>query len=815
MNFYQIKRKDFEVYPAILLDKIFARKTRKKIRNIFYYAMLITFFFVVVSLISNNENFVDKHLFEEISKMVYFFRSLFILLFSVWFTMYLFELMYLSYYFRDTKIDFDVLRIVNKSDSKDITKTFISDDIGQYVLARLGISPSEIKNFLKDRTDFVSESEYEIIENDDDRVSLSEFGYSLIHFDSDFSKLLKNKGITAKDFKEVLDWVSRINRRIKNQERWWTKERLSRIPSIGRNWAFGKIYHLQKFGHSIYDDNSYHYLGDKWRLFKDIVNQIESVLIKDTGSNIILISKETDFAMDAISSLSKEIVLGTVLPELEDKRVYVLDINILVSTYEEKSDFETMLQKILYQTAKAGNVILVIPNLSDFVENSKHLETDVKDILNEVISSSNVQIIATSNQRSFHEVLETDLDLMRNFEKINIEDFDVVSTMNMLEDEVQIIEAKENIFFTFKSIKAIIQSADRYFSESSLAEKTIDILNEITAHCLTNKKFIVTEEDVLETVEMKTGVPMGSLSKTEKRKLQDIEMLLKKKVVGQDFAIEGISEAMKRARLGVANPKRPLGSFLFIGPTGVGKTETSKSLAEVFFDSEEDMIRIDMTEFNDSSSVSRLIGDRFNSGILSSKIRDKQYGVLLLDEFEKAHPDVHNLFLQILDEGFFSDGIGERVNARNLIIIATSNAGSDLMYNAIDKNISLQSIKEKIISYLIDNKLFRPEFLNRFDEVVLFNPLSEKTLEVISVLMINKLNKRLEEKGIDVQNTTDLSKYLVSKGTNQKFGAREINRVIQKEIESKIANALISEEVKNGDTITFVQSGDDLIIKVI
>lgn len=806
MNFYEIKRKDSEVYPAILLDRIFNSRTRRKIRSALFYAIATCFFFIILS-------FINIESLKPFTDLRFFFRSFFILIFSVWFTFYLFELMYLSYYFRETQIDFDVLKLVNNSDSKDITKSFLESDIGTYAMIRLGIDNEDIKNFLKNRKDFVTEAEYEILENKNGGITFSEFAFSLLHFDSDFSKFLKTKGVTAKDLKQTLDWISRMNRRMKDEYRWWTKERLNRIPSFGKNWAFGQIYYLEKFGHSIYSDTSYFQLGDKHRIYKDTVNKVENVLAKDFGANVILTARESDIAMNVVSSLGKEIILGTTLPELENKRIYVLDINSFTSSFEEKTGLERMLQRILYQAAGAGNLILVIPHLSDFVENVSGLDIDVKDILGEIMSSTKLQVIALSSNKGFHETLETDLDLMKNFEKITLEDLDQNSALEMIEDEALYIESKENILFTFQALQRVVESADRYFSDGTISDKTVDILNEVSGYCVSNNIKIIKEEYISKIVEDKTGVPLGVLSHSEKEKLSKVEMLLKQRVIGQDRAIEAISEAMKRARLGVANPKRPLGSFLFIGPTGVGKTETSKALAEVFFGDDEDMIRIDMTEYNDSSSVEKLIGDRDNPGILSSKIRENQYGVLLLDEFEKAHPDVHNLFLQILDEGIFSDGNGEQVNARNLIIIATSNAGSDLMYRAIDKNVNLQSIKEKIIGHLIDNKLFRPEFLNRFDEVVLFNSLNKNTLEVIVSLMIQKLNKRLEDKGLDVLVNDELTAYLVEKGNNEKFGAREINRVIQKEIEAKIANALINGTISNGDTISFKRLGDEIEIQ--
>lgn len=816
MNFYELKKNNNKVYGGILLERILRKKHRKTLRAILLWVMSLAVFGVLLSFIADVYSLEKISFFNFFILFKFLFRSIFFLFFSLWIWACLAEIMYLSFYFTPSKVDFEVLKIVSDAYPKDITKSFLESEMGQSAMRRLNITNDQIITFLDTRTDFVSETEYEIIENTDEHVSFSEFGFSLAHFDSDFNKFLKSNGITIKEFKKALDWVSRINEKDRDNERWWTKEKLARIPSIGRSWAFGQIYYLEKFGHSIYDDTSYLYLGDKGRIYASMINKIENILVKDKGSNVLLITKDSDFGMEIVSAFGKEIVNGTVIPTIESKRIYVLDCNSMLSVYDKKADFENMFQRILIQTSKAGNVILVIPHLSDFIENSRSLGSDVRDILNEALGSPNLQIIALSNQNGFHQILETDMDFMNKFEKLVVEDLDQQNALVYAEDEAEIVEKKYGVFFTYQSIKRVLESADRYFADSFISDKIADILREVANYASENKIEIISEEIINEVVESKTGVPLGVLSSAEKEKLSNVSQILKQKVIGQDRAIEAIADAMKRARLGVANPKRPLGSFLFIGPTGVGKTETSKALAEVFFGDDENMIRIDMSEYNDQSAVSKLIGSNNQVGILSSKIREKQYGVLLLDEFEKAHTDVFNLFLQILDEGFFSDGLGEKVNARNLIIIATSNAGSDLIYRAIEKNINIQSIRKEMIGYLIENKLLRPELLNRFDEVVLFDPLDHDKLKVIAGLMIEKLNKRLEDKGIDIKKDDSLLDFLVEKGANKNFGAREINRVIQREIEVKIVNALIVGIIEKGDTISFVRSsGSDIeVVKI-
>ncbi len=265
---------------------------------------------------------------------------------------------------------------------------------------------------------------------------------------------------------------------------------------------------------------------------------------------------------------------------------------------------------------------------------------------------------------------------------------------------------------------------------------------------------------------------------------------------------------MRKARSGIENPNRPLGSFLFLGPTGVGKTETTKALAEVFFGSSENINRLDMSEYSGFDSLDKLIGsfDAGKPGILSSIIREHPYGVLLLDEFEKTTKEVMNLFLQILDEGFFSDGLGKRVMARNLVIIATSNAGSSLIWEAMQSGEDLSKSKEKIIDNIISQKIYTPELLNRFDGVVLFHPLSKNDLVKIAEISLRKLESRLAERGIDLDVNDELIDFVASKGDDPKFGARPINRAISEEVEQVIAKKMISGEVSRGSKVVLSKS---------
>jgi ATP-dependent Clp protease ATP-binding subunit ClpA len=293
----------------------------------------------------------------------------------------------------------------------------------------------------------------------------------------------------------------------------------------------------------------------------------------------------------------------------------------------------------------------------------------------------------------------------------------------------------------------------------------------------------------------------------EREKLLDLENILKARIVGQDEAVKTVSSAVRRARSGITNPDRPLGSFLFLGPTGVGKTETTKVLADVFFGESARILRLDMSEYSGADSVEKLIGS-FGSGkegVLSSLLRERQYGVLLLDEFEKTTPDVMNLFLQILDEGFFSDSSGRKVSARNLIIIATSNAGSDRIWSAMQAGKDLSREKDAIVDDIVKSGVFKPELLNRFDGVVLFHPLTPAHLKRIAGLMLQKLHDRLAMQGINLAIDENLIDYVVGFGTDPKFGARPMNRAIQDKVEEAVARKILADSIPKGQEIRLNQ----------
>ncbi len=802
MKFAQLIQKSYELFPAIIVENVISHIWRKRLRKIILTFIAISLFVMILG-------FAPEYIFN--------IRGFIFILFSLWIFLYLLDALYFSYYFaKDSPMDFEVAKIIYDTDN-DITKGFVDSEIGKFVLLRLGINNKEIERFLNQRTDVVTVDEFLIVENDSDPyISISEYARSILHFDIEFAKFLKSFGVDGNTWKGALDWVSRNQKKYIEREAWWHRDRLSRIPSIGRDWSYGQVYSLQKYGRPIFEDPIFQNISTKLSFFEDDVNNLERILSKSSGANILLVAEQVMLAKQLVCALGKEIENGTVRNEIEGKRVYVLDTESIIDAMKEKTEFEIELNSILAQVAHAGNIILIVPDLPSFIVSSNAIDVDIKNVLGNALSSERIQMIAISGSSAFHETVETSHDFTQYFEKIMISDLDYSAVIEMIETEANIIESTQPVFFSYQSLIAVVKSAERFFADDSLYDKSVDLLNEVVTASIKPKTKInfISQEQVENIIEKRTGIPQGEIDADEQIKLSQLENILHQRIVGQDLAISSISSAIRRARAGLSDTKRPMGSFMFLGPTGVGKTETTKALSETFFGSEDKIIRVDMSEYTTDDALEKLIGSFENKqiGFLAAKLRESQYGVLLLDEFEKSSKKVQDLFLQVLDEGYFTDGRGERVNARNLIIIATSNAGSDLIYEA-SRHGQNSLNQQNILDQIIKRGIFRPELLNRFDGVILFHPLGKDVLQKVAVLILESLNKRLSDKNISIKINDFLINHLVEIGTNLQFGARAMKRSVQDVVEKIVADAIIKGEVSNGDNIEFYVSEQSLKVK--
>ncbi len=802
MNLLELQHIAVNTYgPLFLIESVLSHRNRKPIATVLLFLAFV--FFAISFFLSAGEGIMGLSALSAFSDK---FTGLGFLFLTGWILFFVSNAYFYSYYFMTPSevkglfIDFDLAYSINKLSSNDITGSFFSLLLGSRFLLRTGIKKDTMDNFLANRKSILTSQRFSC-DTSDGVLNLVDFVTALYDSDEELRKFLLTQTIQKKDFVHIATWIMEIHASRHRLEGWWLKDSLDRIPNIGQGWSYGEAYTLYKYERPVSQYSSLRY-GVRASYGDQELKEIETILSKDRQGNVLFVGDDFSGQLQVITRLKEMISSGTVAFELKNRRIVVLDVDSLTSINGSKAQFETELLKILKESVNAGNIILVIDNMPAFVNSVSSFGVDVANILEPYLSSSILKIISLSSQDLFHSVLERNSIFMQAFEIVQMKEVDDQNIVRILQNEIVKYEQR-GMLFTFLALVEIANSSQRYFPDAIMPDKAIDLLSEIVPTLASKGKTIVEREDVLDMVEEKTGIPTGEVKAEEKDKLLNLENILRQRVIGQDEAIIAISNSMRRARSGIENPNRPLGSFLFLGPTGVGKTETTKALADVFFGNESHILRLDMSEYSEVDSMGKLIGS-FESkqpGVLSSMLREKPYGVLLLDEFEKTTKEVRNLFLQILDEGFFSDGQGKKVMARNLIIIATSNAGSDLIWQFMNEGKDLTASKGVVVESIISQRIYTPELLNRFDGVILFHPLNSESIRKIAEISLKKLKGRLAEKGIDLVVNDPLTEFIASRGTDPKFGARPINRAVSEEVEQIIAKKMIAGEIVRGSEV--------------
>ena len=586
--------------------------------------------------------------------------------------------------------------------------------------------------------------------------------------------------------------------------------------------------------------------------------------------------------------LAQKIILGEVPEDMQEKRLMMLDMGSLVAGTKYRGEFEDRMKKVIDEIYNDGQVILFIDELHTLIgAGGAEGAIDASNILKPALARGELQTIGATTLDEYQKYIEKDSALERRFARIQVDEPTPEEAEEILQGLRSRYEEHHGVEITDEAVRAAVNLSVRYITSRQLPDKAIDLIDESAAKVrldqtdhLTKSTVIkleidelvqekeaaiqkqdfenaaqlrrqekalrkklqkvsaieakqeqgyadrVTEEDVATVVSEWTGVPLQQLEKKESERLLELEGLLHERVVGQDEAVKAVSRAIRRARSGLKDPDRPIGSFMFLGPTGVGKTELAKALSEVMFGSEDALIRVDMSEFMEKYSTSRLIGSPpgyvgyDEGGQLTEKIRQKPYSVILLDEVEKAHPDVFNLLLQVLDDGHLTDSKGRKVDFRNTIMIMTSNIGAtqireekkNVGFNVQDVTKDHKAMQKRILEEL--KKAFRPEFLNRIDETVVFHSLSKDEIHTIVQIMSKAIIKRLKEQDIQVKITPSAIDVIGKAGFDPEYGARPIRRALQKEIEDRLSEALLGGEIRLGDHVTVGASKGKITLNV-
>ncbi len=625
---------------------------------------------------------------------------------------------------------------------------------------------------------------------------------------------------------------------------------------------------------------------------KEEIERVIQILSRRTKNNPCLIGEPGVGKTAVVEGLAEKIIQEDVPEMLKNKRVVTIDLSSMVAGAKYRGDFEERIKKCLNEVKKAGDVILFIDEIHTIVgAGSAEGAIDAANILKPLLARGEIQLIGATTLNEYRKYIEKDAALERRFSPVTVNEPNVEDTIQILKGIRDKYEAHHNVKITDEAIRASVNLSVRYITDRFLPDKAIDLIDEAASKVRmrtytqpnslkeleqtievtkqekeeairtqdfekaaslrdkernlreklekeqgkwqdknTKKITEITEEEIAEVIANWTKIPVKKLTQNENEKLKNLEQTLHKRVIGQEEAISAVSKAIRRGRVGLKDPKRPIGSFLFLGPTGVGKTELSKALAEALFGDENAMVRIDMSEYMEPHSISKLIGSPpgyvgfDDGGQLTEKVRRKPYCVILFDEVEKAHPDVMNMLLQILEDGRLTDSQGRTVNFKNAVIIMTSNIGARLITDnkklgfagvlsdeEKEEQKKYEETKKEVLAEL--KKQFRPEFINRIDEIIVFHKLTDVEIANIIEIMLKEVQTRLQENSMDIKMDKSVKELIAKEGMDKAYGARPLRRTIQNLVEDKIAEAILDGKIKTGDKVKVVAKEGKVEVK--
>ncbi len=566
--------------------------------------------------------------------------------------------------------------------------------------------------------------------------------------------------------------------------------------------------------------------------------RVMQILSRRTKNNPCLIG-EAGVGKTAIAEgIARLLSSGKVPETLRGKHLFSLDIPSMVAGAKYRGDFEERIKLCIEEVSNAGNVILFIDEIHTIVgAGAAEGAIDAANILKPRLARGDIQIIGATTEDEYRRYIEKDGALERRFQPVRIEEPSEENSVKILNGIKECYEKHHKITISESSIKAAVNLSKRYITDRFLPDKAIDLIDEACSRkkmkternifsddffCEVKPSAEITGDDVAEVVSMKTGIPLTRLTETETEKLSLMEDTIRKRITGQEKAVKTVCDAIKRNRTGLKDEQKPIGTFLFCGPTGVGKTELTKALAEAFFGDEKNVIHIDMSEYQESFSASRLIGSPpgyvgfEDGGQLTGNVRKKPYSVVLFDEIEKAHPDIFNLMLRVMDEGVLEDSHGRKADFKNCVIIMTSNIGADVITGnkklGFTDNIS-ESKEKEVISEI--RKKFSPEFINRIDKIAVFESLKENELHKITERLLSKLRERAEKIGISLSFDDSVISEICKISETEKYGARALKRTITEYAENLVSEKIISGEISSGDDVLLTFSESEFMVKIL
>lgn len=684
--------------------------------------------------------------------------------------------------------------------SKQIAKVVLESSGGKFIAARFGLGKTTIESLVQipqNSPENIFQTALQIQQKLKTKtVSGSVLALSIVRNFPNYETLLAQFYVDFEDLERGVLWHDHIFSLINK----------SKIPmktgGIARDWSFGYTPTLNRFGVNITNQVSNNILmSSNLEQHKELVSKMIEQFSGQGKQNIALIGVDGVGKTTVVNSFAAKIANGNekIPSNLKFRQVVSLDAASLIAAAPGRGEIENLLNYVLNEAYAAKNIIICLDNAQLFFEDGVG-SVDVSNLLLPIIKGGVLRMILTMDEQRFLQISAKNPALAQAMNRLQVNPANYDETLAVMQDKLLLFEHQNGVLYQFQALKEAYRLSQRYIFDLEMPGRAVRLL-EMSAGFAENK--IVTASSVEKAIEQTMNVKISTANvDEEKETLLNLENLLHARMVGQEKAVSVVANALRRARTGVRNQNRPIGTFLFLGPTGVGKTELSKALSEVYFNGEDNIIRLDLNEYVNLDDVSRLIADGSRDvSSLTAQMMKKPFSVVLLDEIEKAHPNVLTALLQVLDEGILRDEKNREVSFRDSIIIATSNAGAERIQELIARGYDSTSAEEVIVNDLIASREFRPEFLNRFDEIVVFEPLTKENLLQIIDLMIAGVNKTLAGQKISVSVTPEARLMLAEMGYDPKLGARPMRRVIQRVVENTIARKMLSGEAQPGSNI--------------
>ena len=694
----------------------------------------------------------------------------------------------------DDILDSEILGLLGDQPSpKDIATILARTNGGLFFAIRFGVSGGFLEQIVssnRDDTKVVFEEALRIASQAGGRITAGVLLLAMLRQIPSKETLLGHLQLDEEDLMKGIQWHHHLRDLIDSSEK-----KSSKPGGIGRDWSFGYIPNLSRFGQNISE------LGvPKTDIRSETIQQMMNAISSGRGV-IALVGQPGVGKTEIVYELAGELM--STEPSVPDAvrfhQVFMLDATRLISAANGQGDLGGLVQALLSEAYTAKNIIICLDNAHLFFEEGVG-SVDLTNILLPIVEAGRLPIILAFDEQKFLQISKRTPAFATAVNRVNVRPADEVETLKVLEEQLPVIEFKRKVTYMYQALREAYKLSSRYVYDIAMPGQALSLLESAAEYA---EDGLVTAKSVNMAIEKTIGVKTNVVDdEGERDTLLNLETLIHERMIGQERAVQVVSDALRRARAGIRNQKRPVGTFMFLGPTGVGKTELAKSLAAVYFGGEKNIIRLDMNEFVSSNDVARLIADgTSDASSLTAQVMKNPFSVILLDEIEKAHSSVLSTLLQLLDEGILRDERNREVSFRDAIVIATSNAGADRIQEYLHRGYDLEQFEDKFVDELISSNLFHPEFLNRFDEIIVFAPLNkDELLKVVDLILVD-VNKNMSNQKVTVTVAQDAKEYLVEVGYDPRLGARPMRRVVQRSVENTVAKLMLAKQVQPGGVI--------------